>query len=318
MFKYAGILILSLIIFGSCKNDTKTLFTSLDKNATNVNFQNTFFDDGPLNVANYIYFYNGGGVSIGDINNDGLPDILFTGNMVRNRLFLNKGNFKFEDITTRSGVADKQGWCTGATMADVNADGKLDIYICRSLDVNAAMRENLLFINNGDLTFSEKGRQFGLADAGYSTHSAFLDYDKDGDIDCFIINHSVQKYSSGVQEKPELRNTHDPAYASKLYRNDNGHFTDVTAAAGITSNVLTFGLGIAVSDFNNDGWPDVVVSNDFSEPDYLFINNHDGTFTEQLSKCMDETSLFSMGSDAADYNNDGSVDLLTLDMMAED
>ena len=174
MFKYSGILILSLIIFDSCKNDTKTLFTSLDKNATNVNFQNTFFDDGPLNVANYIYFYNGGGVAIGDINNDGLPDILFTGNMVRNRLFLNKGNFQFEDITARSGVAEKQGWCTGATMVDINNDGRLDIYICRSADARPELRKNLLFINNGDLTFSEKADEYGLADTGYSTQAAFL------------------------------------------------------------------------------------------------------------------------------------------------
>ena len=319
MFKnYFCIVSFLSFLFYSCKNDSATLFTSLDKNRTGINFQNTFFDEERLNVVFYTYFYNGGGVAIGDINNDGLQDILFTGNMVRNRLFLNKGNFEFEDITVRSGVADKQGWCTGATMADVNADGKLDIFICRSLDINPQMRENLLFINNGDLTFSEKARQYGLADSGYSTQSAFLDYDKDGDIDCFIINHSVQKYTTGVQENPELRKKHDPAYASKLYRNDKGHFTDISLHAGITSNVLTFGLGIAVSDINNDGWPDVFVSNDFNEPDYLFINNRNGTFTEQLSKCMDETSLFSMGSDAADYNNDGLVDMLTLDMMPED
>jgi enediyne biosynthesis protein E4 len=319
MFKYYFSLVSFLsLLFGSCKNDDATLFTLLDKSSTGIDFRNIFRDDGELNMENYIYFYNGGGVAIGDINNDDLQDILFTGNMVKNRLFLNKGNFEFEDITARSGVADKQGWCTGATMADVNGDGKLDIYICRSADGNPVKRENLLFINNGDLTFSEKSRQFGLADAGYSTQSAFLDYDKDGDLDCFIINHSLQKYTSGVQEKPELRKTHDPAYASKLYRNDSGHFTDVTEASGITSNVLTFGLGITVSDFNNDGWPDVFESNDFSEPDYLFINNGDGTFTEQLSKCMEETSLFSMGADAADYNNDGYIDLQTLDMLAED
>ena len=306
------------LLFYSCKNDSSTLFTDLDKNSTGVNFRNMFIDDGPLNMNNYMYFYNGGGVAIGDINNDGLQDILFTGNMVKNRLFLNKGNFEFDDITTRSGVADKQGWCTGATMVDINGDGKLDIYICRSADGSPQRRENLLFINNGDLTFSDKAREYGLADQGYSTQSAFFDYDKDGDVDCFIINHSLQKWTTGVQEKPELRKKHDPAFASKLYRNDHGHFTDVTEAAGITSNVLTFGLGIAVSDFNNDGWPDIVVSNDFNEPDYLFVNNRNSTFSEQLSKCMDETSLFSMGSDAADYNNDGFIDLMTLDMLAED
>jgi hypothetical protein len=319
MFRYCAILFWISVIFNSCKSDNTTqLFTSLDKNRTGINFQNTFFDDGPLNVANYIYFYNGGGVAIGDINNDGLPDILFTGNMVRNRLFLNKGNFKFEDITPRSGVAEKQGWCTGATMVDINNDGLTDIYICRSADVNPERRKNLLFINNGDLTFSEKAEEYGLADSGYSTQAAFFDYDKDGDLDCFVINHSTQKYTAGVQDNPALRKEFSPASASKLYRNDNGHFTDVSLQAGITSNVLTFGLGIAISDINNDGWPDVFVSNDFNEPDYLFINNRNGTFTEQLSKCMDETSLYSMGSDAADYNNDGLVDLLTLDMLAED
>jgi hypothetical protein len=306
------------LFFSSCKNDSTTLFTLLDKNSTGVNFRNIFLDDGTLNLDNYIYFYNGGGVAVGDINNDDLQDILFTGNMVKNRLFLNKGNFQFEDITASSGVAEKQGWCTGATMVDINGDGKLDIYICRSADGNPSRRENLLFINKGDLTFSEQGRKYGLADQGYSTQSAFFDYDKDGDLDCFIINHSLQKYASGVQEKPELRKAHDPAYASKLYRNDAGHFTDVTEKSGITSNVLTFGLGITVSDFNNDGWPDVFESNDFGEPDYLFMNNCDGTFTEQLSKCMGETSLFSMGADAADYNNDGFIDLQTLDMLGED
>ncbi|MEO6289720.1 MAG: VCBS repeat-containing protein, partial [Ginsengibacter sp.] len=269
-------------------------------------------------MDNYIYFYNGGGVAIGDINNDGLQDILFTGNMVRNRLFLNKGNFEFEDITTGSGVSEKQGWCTGATMLDINGDGHLDIYICRSADGNPQRRENLLFINNGDLTFSEKARQYGLADQGYSTQSAFFDYDKDGDLDCFILNHSLQQYASGVQEKPELRKIRNADYASKLYRNDNGHFLDVTESSGVTSNVLTFGLGVTISDLNNDGWPDIYQSNDFSEPDYLFINNRKGGFTEQLSKCLDETSLFSMGTDAADYNNDGLVDLVTLDMLGED
>jgi hypothetical protein len=318
MFRYYFFLISFLSLFCSCKNDNSALFTLLDRGSTGIDFRNMFIDDGAMNMNNYIYFYNGGGVAIGDINNDSLQDILFTGNMVKNRLFLNKGNFEFEDITARSGVAEKQGWCTGATMVDINGDGRLDIYICRSADGNPRKRENLLFINNGDLTFSEQAAKYGLADAGYSTQAAFFDYDKDGDVDCFIINHSLQKYTSGVQEKPGLRNTHDPAYASKLYRNDGGHFTDVTEAAGITSNVLTFGLGVTVSDFNNDGWPDVFESNDFSEPDYLFINNCDGTFTEGLSTCMDETSLFSMGADAADFNNDGLIDLQTLDMLAED
>lgn len=301
-----------------CKNQENTLFTALPESKTGIQFRNTLFEDGPLNVANYIYFYNGGGVAIGDINNDGLQDIFFSGNMVRNRLYLNKGNFQFEDITPTAGVDKMQGWCTGVTMADVNGDGKLDIYICRSADINPDRRKNLLFINNGDLSFTERAEEYGLADNGYSTQAAFFDYDKDGDLDCFIINHSLQKYTAGVQDNPELRKEHNPDYASKLYRNDNNHFTNVSDQAGISSNVLTFGLGVAIADFNTDGWPDIVVSNDFNEPDYFFLNNRNGTFTEQLNTSMDQISLYSMGSDAADYNNDGYPDLVTLDMMPED
>jgi hypothetical protein len=310
--------LLIIIVFISCRNNNHYLFTKLDKDRTGVKFQNTLFEDGPLNVANYIYFYNGSGVSIGDINNDGLQDILFTGNMVKNRLYLNKGNFKFEDITQKSGVAEKQGWCTGATMVDINGDGDLDIYICRSADINPQLRKNLLFINNGNLTFTEKAEEYGLANAGYSTQASFFDYDKDGDLDCFIINHSLQKYTAGIQDNAELRNDYNPDFADKLYQNNNGHFTDVSRQAGITSNVFTFGLGLAVSDINNDGWPDIYVSNDFNEHDYLFINNRNGTFTESLSKCMDQVSLYSMGSDAADFNNDGLIDIATLDMAPED
>jgi enediyne biosynthesis protein E4 len=306
-----------IFIVASC-NNSNHLFTRLSEKETGVNFQNTLFEDGPLNVANYIYFYNGGGVAIGDINNDGLQDVLFTGNMVRNRLFLNKGNFQFEDITKKAGIDQMQGWCTGATMTDINNDGKLDIYICRSADINPNRRENLLFINNGDLSFTEKAHEYGLADNGYSTMASFLDYDKDGDLDCFIINHSIQKYTAGVQDNPELRKQSNPDYASKLYRNDNNLFTNISDQVGITSNVLTFGLGVAISDFNNDGWPDISVSNDFNEPDYFFTNNGNGTFTEKLATTMDNISLYSMGSDAADYDNDGLTDLLTLDMMPED
>jgi len=309
----------------ACKQESSTtLFNQLGHEETGIEFQNTLFDDDNLNILKYSYFYNGGGVAIGDINNDGLPDILFTGNMVKNRLYLNKGNFKFENITDKAGIATKEGWCTGATMVDINGDGKLDIYICRSADGISARRKNLLFINNGDLTFTEKAAEYGVDNDGFSTQAAFFDYDKDGDLDLFIINHSLQQYTTGAAENPGWRNLRQPAYECKLYRNDYsaalGHavYTDVSAQAGITSNVLTFGLGLAISDFNNDGWPDVYVSNDFNEADYLFINNRNGTFTEKVSSAMDHTSLYSMGSDAADYNNDGLTDLLTLDMLPED
>ncbi|MEO5893673.1 MAG: VCBS repeat-containing protein [Ferruginibacter sp.] len=304
--------------FLSCTHKADTLFSLLESNDTGIDFKNVLKENEDANVLNYTYFYNGGGVAVGDINNDGLPDILFTGNMVPNRLYLNKGNFKFEDITKKAGIAEKQGWCTGASMADVNGDGKLDIYICRSADANPERRKNLLYINNGDGGFSEQATQYGLADNGYSTQAAFFDYDKDGDLDMFLINHSLKKYAGDVFTNPALRKEQQPAYASKLYRNDDGHFANVSEQAGITNNVLSFGLGLAISDINNDGWPDVYVSNDFNEPDYLFINNGNGTFSEKLSDCMDQSSFFSMGSDCADFNNDGLTDLITLDMLPED
>ena len=314
----ASFVAFSALLLSACGNKDDKLFTELSKGDTGIDFRNMLAEGEELNVMNYSYFYNGAGVSVGDINNDGLQDVLFTGNMVKNRLFLNKGDFKFEDITQKSGIAEMQGWCTGATMVDINADGKLDIYICRSADINPEKRKNLLFINNGDLTFSEKAEEYGLADQGYSTQASFFDYDKDGDLDMFLINHSLQQYSTGVQENVELRKQTNPDFSNKLFRNDKGRFSDVSAETGITSNVLTFGLGLAISDLNTDGWPDIYVSNDFNEPDYLFMNNGNGTFTDKLSESMDQISMYSMGSDAADYNNDGFPDLVTLDMLPED
>ncbi|MBA4166868.1 MAG: VCBS repeat-containing protein [Chitinophagaceae bacterium] len=297
--------------------DKKKLFTLLSARTTGIDFSNNLYENSDANVLNYAYFYNGGGVAIGDINQDGLADILFTGNMVPNRLYLNKGNFKFEDVTLHSGIAQMQGWCTGASMADVNGDGKPDIYICRSADTDPVKRRNLLYINNGDGTFTEQAVAYGLADEGYSTQAVFFDYDRDGDLDMFLVNHSLQQYATGDMEKTGMRNQQKPEFSNKLFRNDHGHFINVTREAGITSNVLSFGLGVSVADLNNDGWPDIYVSNDFNEPDYLFIN-HEGTFREELSECMDQSSLFSMGNDAADIDNDGKTDLVTLDMLPPD
>lgn len=306
-----------ILILG-CSSETPRLFSLLGSSETGINFKNALHEDEQANVLNYTYFYNGGGVAIGDINNDGLADVLFTGNMVPNRLYLNLGGFRFRDITAESGIAKEQGWCTGATMADINGDGKLDIYICRSADTDPPRRKNLLFINDGNLHFAERADSFGLADEGYSTQAAFFDYDRDGDLDMFLINHSLQQYAFGGYDDPSVRKLRRPEFASKLYRNDGGHYSDASNEAGIISNVLSFGLGLSVSDINNDGWPDVHVSNDFNEQDYLFINNHDGTFSEKLRDCMDEASLYSMGSDIADIDNDGLVDLVTLDMLPED
>jgi enediyne biosynthesis protein E4 len=315
-----GLYVIGIVIaaLSGCKKDQSKLFTRLNSGTTGIRFSNILQENELANVLQYTYFYNGGGVAIGDINNDGLPDILFTGNMVPNRLYLNKGNFVFEDITEKSGIAKYQGWCTGATMADVNGDGKLDIYICRSGDINPEKRKNLLFINNGDLTFTEKAESYGLADEGYSTQAAFFDYDKDGDLDMILINHSLKQYATGAYENSSLRNEKNPAFGTKLYRNDNGHFTEVSAQSGITSNVLSFGLGLSISDLNNDGWPDIYISNDFNEPDHLFINNRNGTFSEKTKECLDQVSFYSMGCDCADINNDGLTDLVTVDMLDED
>ncbi len=307
-----------LLMMVSCKDSTPVLFTLMDQSDTGIDFKNNLQPSKEIDIMKYTYFYNGGGVAIGDINNDGLQDVFFTGNMVKNRLYLNMGNFEFENITQSSNITVKQGWSTGVTMVDINSDGFLDIYVCQSADFSPERRKNLLYVNNGDLTFTERAEQYGLADQGYSTQASFFDFDKDGDLDMFLINHSLQQYTTGAQENPEVRKIKNPDFASKLYRNDNGHYKDVSEAAGIISNVLTFGLGLAISDVNNDNWHDIYVSNDFNEPDYLFINNKNGTFTDQMKESLDQISLYSMGSDIADYNNDGLTDIYTLDMLPED
>ena len=304
------------ILLNACSQSSKT-FVEMSESKTGIDFNNYLEESDELNVLNYTYFYNGGGVATGDLNNDGLPDIVFTGNMVRNKIFINKGDMKFEDITSTSGIAANQGWCTGVTLVDINSDGWLDIYICRSADASPERRANLLFINNKDLTFSEQASGYGLADQGYSTQSAFFDYDRDGDLDAVVINHSLKKYTTGVSDNPELRREENPFFASKLYRNDGGRFIDVSKSAGIISNVLSFGLGIVVSDFNNDSWPDFFISNDFNEADYMFVNQRDGTFKEEGTSMLSQHSLFSMGTDAADINHDGFSDLVTLDMLPE-
>ena len=301
----------------SCMEDRSKLFTRLSESRTGVDFRNLLKEDNEqFNVMQNPYFYNGAGVAVGDINNDGLPDLFFTGNMVKNRLFLNKGDFHFEDITEQSGVAIKEGWCTGVTFVDINGDGLLDIYVCRAGLPNKDYRSNLLFINNGNNTFTEEAAKYGLADIGYSTQASFFDYDKDGDLDLFVINESSPDYSKGLLDYSQLRGkSGDSALHNHLYRNDGGHFTDVTTQAGIRSNVLTFSLGISTADIDQDGWPDIYVANDFNENDYFYINNHDGTFTERVRDKIDHTSQYSMGIDVADFNNDGLPDILELDML---
>ncbi|HZY80803.1 MAG TPA: VCBS repeat-containing protein, partial [Cyclobacteriaceae bacterium] len=262
----------------------------------------------------YRNFYNGGGVGLGDVNNDGLIDIYFTSNQGPNKLYLNKGDFKFEDITGKSGVAGTKAWSTGVSLADVNGDGWLDIYVANSGDIKGAGKENELFINNGDLTFSEKAAEYGVADRGFTTHAAFFDYDKDNDLDLYILNNSYTAIGSFNLTKNE-RPKRDSLGGDKLLRNDNGHFKDVSEHAGIYGSVIGFGLGVTVGDVDHDGWQDIYVSNDFFERDYLYINNHDGTFKESLTEQMKSVSGASMGADLADINNDGNPDIFVTEML---
>lgn len=290
---------------------------------TGITFKNILSETDEFNILTYGYIYNGGGVSVGDVNNDGLQDLYFTGSMVGSRLYINKGNFEFDEVAEEAGVFAAGLWNTGTTMVDINADGLLDIYVCRSAAADAYKRKNLLFVNNGPspdtghITFTEKAAEYGIDDAGYSTQGAFFDYDKDGDLDLYVVNHSTQEFASFRQITKNLKSRRSPDYEDRLYRNDNGNFTNVSDAAGLVSNVLGFGLSIAVSDVNNDNWPDIYISNDFNEQDYLYINNQDGTFSEKLEKYIGHSSHFSMGSDIADINNDGYPEIMTLDMLPE-
>ncbi|WP_224999323.1 VCBS repeat-containing protein [Cesiribacter sp. SM1] len=297
------------------------LFTRLPAAQTGVDFKNVLTLSEDFDVFRYRNYYNGGGVAIGDINNDGLPDIFLTSNMEQNRLYLNKGKagetpLTFEDITDKAGILKDKIWSTGVSMADVNGDGLLDIYVCNSGDVEGGNRENELYINNGDLTFTEQAAAYGLADKGFGTHAAFFDYDQDGDLDCYVLNNSFRPVSTlGMNN---IRHERDSTGGDKLYRNDSGKFKDVSEAAGIWGSVVGFGLGVTVVDVDSDGWLDIYISNDFFERDYLYINQKNGTFKDELPQRIGHISNFSMGTDAADLNNDGAPEIFVTDMLPED
>ena len=305
----------------SNKSETKPLFQKMTPEQTNIHFSNKLSYDRNFNIYTYRNFYNGGGVAIGDINNDSLPDLFFTANMESNKLFLNKGNLKFEDITEKAGIGKKGKWSTGVSMADVNGDGLLDIYICNSGDIKGDKRENELYINNGSaggkVTFTEKGHEYGVDDRGLSTHAAFFDFDKDGDLDMFLLNNSFKAIGTFNLQRNE-RNIRDSTGGHKFFRNDGNHFVDISEQAGIYGSVIGFGLGVTVGDINRDGWQDIYVSNDFFERDYLYINNHDGTFKETLEDEMVSISNASMGADMADINNDGQPDIFVTEMLPGD
>ncbi len=316
MNKYLAFFILS-IGFLSCKSgDDVQLFEKLPASKTHIDFVNQIKETPEFNILDYLYFYNGGGVASGDINNDGLVDLFFTSNQGKNKLYLNKGNMEFEDISVKAGVEGFSDWKTGVTMADVNGDGLLDIYICAVSNFKGMEGSNELYINNGDNTFTEKASEYGLDFTGFSTQAAFFDYDKDGDLDCYLLNHAVHNTRS--YDRVNTRMLKDNEAGDYLYRNDGGKFKDISAESGIYQAAMGYGLGISVADLNNDGWLDIYVSNDFHEDDYYYINQKDGTYKEGIKEHFKHLSRFSMGSDIADINNDGYQDVMTLDMYPED
>ncbi|MBA4166330.1 MAG: VCBS repeat-containing protein [Chitinophagaceae bacterium] len=294
------------------------LFTQLTAKSSGIDFRNDVTDDSLSNEAAYRNFYNGGGVAIGDINNDGLPDIYMTANQGKNKLFLNKGNFRFEDITDKAGIIKEQKWSTGVTMADVNGDGFLDIYVSAAGNTRNDPRKNALYINQGNLTFKEEADRFHLADAGsYHTQAAFFDYDMDGDLDAFLLTNDCSVPTSSFPDA-SFRNQFRTKGGDKLLRNDDGIFTDVSEMAGIFGSKIGFGLGITIGDLNGDRWPDIYISNDFFEKDYLYINQRNGAFKELSDSCIGHMSQSSMGADIADINNDGLMDIFSTDMLPED
>jgi hypothetical protein len=320
-----SILALAGAVLSTCSGDTTSkaaLFRSVPAGKSGIRFENTLTFDRDFNIYTYRNYYNGGGVGLGDFNQDGLQDIYLTANLLPNKLFLNQGNFSFKDVTDIAGVAGTKSWSTGVSVADVNGDGLLDIYVCNSGDIKGDNKQNELFINKGNNAdgipeFSEEAEKYGLADQGFSTHAAFFDYDKDGDLDMYLLNNSYQAIGSFNLRKNERPNR-DPVGGDKLFRNDGGKFTDVSEAAGIYGSVIGFGLGVTVGDINKDSWPDIYVSNDFFERDYLYFNNGDGTFREDLENCIRSVSAASMGADLADINNDAYPEIFVTDMLPED
>lgn len=300
--------------FTACdKSDTPPLFTTIAPETSNVHFSNDLHYTEEYNPYTYRNFYNGGGVALGDINNDGLLDIYFSGNLVPNKLYLNKGNWQFEDITESAGVDCPDVWSSGVNLVDINGDGFLDIYVCKAGKPEGDNRHNELFINQGDLTFVEQAEEYGLDIIGLSIQSAFFDYDRDGDLDMYLLKNSLRSVG-GFDMQEGLRDVPDPE-GNQLLENQNGTFVDVTQQAGIYSSGIGYGLGITLADFNWDGWPDIFLSNDFFEKDYLYFNNQDGTFTERADSSLTSLSMGSMGADAADLDNDLVAEIFVTEML---
>ena len=316
------LLTLVILLFNSCSKDESQkeeeksfLLERLSSERTGIDFINLVPEDAEHSIINYIYYYNGGGVAVGDVNNDSLTDLYFVANKKPNKLYINKGDLRFEEAKN-AGVEGNSSWNTGVTMVDINNDGLLDIYVCAVSGLLDFEGQNELFVNNGDGTFTENAKAYGLDFKGYSTQAYFFDYDKDDDLDVYIVNHAV--HTTRSHGNANLRNKRVENVGDLLLKNEDGYFTDVSEKANIFGGVNGYGLSASIADFNNDGWDDIYVCNDFHEDDYYYINNQDGSFTEKLEKAFSVTSRFSMGSDAGDLNKDGYQDLITLDMLPKD
>ena len=319
LFVITSLALLSLL-FSCHEKQSKRLFVLKKSSETGISFQNRLTEDASFNILNYPYYYNGGGVSIGDVNNDGLVDVYLVSNLQENKLFLNQGEMKFVDVTEKAGVGGQYDWSSGSNLVDINGDGFLDIYVCNLGNFEGKEGKNELFLNNGNGTFSEAASEFNLDFKTYATQSCFFDYDNDGDLDVYLLNHAIHTINAYVP-RDKVADKIDKMSGDRLMKNnlDKGEkaFTDVTVASGIQSSPIGFGLGIVASDINKDGWMDIYVSNDFHENDYLYINGKDGTFSDQRQEWIGHTSKYSMGVDINDFNNDGLPDIMTLDMLPE-
>ncbi|MBS1488564.1 MAG: VCBS repeat-containing protein [Bacteroidetes bacterium] len=308
--------------FSSCrKEEKKFLFKTLTSEHTGLAFENRLQPSPTFNMFKYMYFYNGAGIGAGDFNQDGLIDLFFSANQSANKFFINQGNLRFQDVTSQAGLTNDGGWSTGVSVVDINADGLLDIYVCRVSGMENLTGKNELWINQGVTDgiphFVNQAKEYGLDYSGYCTQAAFFDYDRDGDLDMFLLNHAIDQNGT-FAPRHRFLGTYADKVGDRMYRNDGNHFTDVTSDSKINSSAISFGLGVVVTDINLDGWPDLYVGNDFHENDYLYINQKDGTFADESSSRMMHTSMYSMGVDAADYNNDGLTDIVTMDMLPSD
>ena len=314
-----------IIVMSACRPAVvkqPAMFEVLDSSKTGLLFSNKLKPTQAFNMFKYMYFYNGGGVGAGDFNNDGLIDLFMSANQGDDKLYLNKGNLNFKDVTAEAKIPQDGGWSTGVSVVDINNDGLLDIYICRVGEFETLHGHNQLLIckgidKNGVPFYEDEAKQYGLDFSGFSTQAVFVDYDMDGDLDCFLLNHSVHHNGSFAPRKNFL-GTYHPLSGDRLYRNDGNHFTDVTRQSNINSSGISYGLGVAVADINLDGYPDLYVGNDFHENDYLYINQKNGTFKEEVNDHLMHTSQFSMGVDVADVNNDGYPEIISMDMLPSD